>query len=65
MYNTSYDNSVMLIPVLEKNKPFPRGGKSMLMLVEEIGCLLPRCINTDLDATPTLLSAGLLTPKVP
>ncbi|CAF1934427.1 unnamed protein product [Brassica oleracea var. botrytis] len=25
--NTSYDNSVMLIPVLEKNKPFPRGGK--------------------------------------
>ncbi|WZZ62075.1 hypothetical protein YC2023_062182 [Brassica napus] len=62
--NTSYDNSVMLIPVLEKNKPFPRGGKSMLMLVEEIGCLLPRCINTDLDATPTLLSAGLLTPKI-
>ncbi|KAF2555075.1 hypothetical protein F2Q68_00017642 [Brassica cretica] len=40
-------------------------GPAASRLHEEIGCLLPRCINTDLDATPTLLSAGLLTPKVP
>ncbi|VVB17862.1 unnamed protein product [Arabis nemorensis] len=46
------------------NKPFPRGGKSMLIRAEELGCLLPCHINTDLDATPALLSAGLLTPKV-
>ena len=39
--------------------------ESMLTPAEEIGCLLPRDINTNLDASPTLLSAGLLTPKVP
>lgn len=36
----------------------------MLILAEEIGCVLPSCIDTDLDATPPLLPAGLLTPKV-
>lgn len=37
----------------------------MLIRAEEIGCLLPRHFNIDLDATPTLLSSSILTSKVP
>lgn len=36
----------------------------MLIRAEEIGCLLPRHFNIDLDATPTLLSSSLLISKV-
>jgi hypothetical protein len=36
---------------------------SILICAEEIGCLLPRHFNIDLDATPTLLSSSLLTSK--
>ncbi|CAH2043699.1 unnamed protein product [Thlaspi arvense] len=46
------------------NSCFPVSqGPSASRLHEEIGCILSRHINTDLDATPALLSAGLLTPK--